>query len=473
MTKYLYGAAVQGIQGFIFQTNELKDIIGASELVEEICTDTCNDLIAKSTAIYTRAAGKIRCEFATKSDCEELVKIFPKTVSEKAPGVTLSQAVVKYEDENGYKKASQALEDALRVQRNIPMNSINIGLMGIKRSPQTGLPVIYGTGGLDDATNKKKKACDDARLKLMDDLYSKVDESKRPKSANIGRLTGLNDWIAMVHIDGNGLGQVFEQLGYDAAKCKKFSSDLDKATKEAAATAVKNISKKFNEEFYRIPILPVVLSGDDFTFICRASIAVDFVKEFLSLFEAETKEICKNGLTACGGIAFMKSSYPYYYAYDLAETLCGEAKTKSERKASCLMFHKIQDSFVEEWKAIEERELTPQKGLSFKYGPYYAEDSLKDRPTIKGLLDNVNKLDSKEGNAIKSHIRQWMTELHKSKSKAIQKANRVSSLLLNGDMKTLFDDTTLWKNDNATEFPAYDLLSLASVKFQDTKSEED
>ena len=35
---YLYGAAVQGIQGFIFQTNELKDIVGASELVEEICT---------------------------------------------------------------------------------------------------------------------------------------------------------------------------------------------------------------------------------------------------------------------------------------------------------------------------------------------------------------------------------------------------------------------------------------------------
>ena len=36
MTKYLYGASVQGIQQFIFQTNELKDIVGASELVEFI-----------------------------------------------------------------------------------------------------------------------------------------------------------------------------------------------------------------------------------------------------------------------------------------------------------------------------------------------------------------------------------------------------------------------------------------------------
>lgn len=38
MSKFLYGAAVQGIQSFIFQTNTLREIVGASELVEEICT---------------------------------------------------------------------------------------------------------------------------------------------------------------------------------------------------------------------------------------------------------------------------------------------------------------------------------------------------------------------------------------------------------------------------------------------------
>ena len=38
MAQYLYGAAVQGIQSFIFQTNKLRDIAGASELVNKICT---------------------------------------------------------------------------------------------------------------------------------------------------------------------------------------------------------------------------------------------------------------------------------------------------------------------------------------------------------------------------------------------------------------------------------------------------
>ena len=31
------GTSVQGIQGYIFQTNKLKDVIGASELVKDSC----------------------------------------------------------------------------------------------------------------------------------------------------------------------------------------------------------------------------------------------------------------------------------------------------------------------------------------------------------------------------------------------------------------------------------------------------
>jgi hypothetical protein len=32
--KYLYGASAQAIQNFIFNTSKLKEIIGASEIIE-------------------------------------------------------------------------------------------------------------------------------------------------------------------------------------------------------------------------------------------------------------------------------------------------------------------------------------------------------------------------------------------------------------------------------------------------------
>ena len=59
MSKYLYGAAVQGIQEFIFKTNELKHIVGASELVEQICTSAF-DAFAEHGDSIVRAAGNIR-----------------------------------------------------------------------------------------------------------------------------------------------------------------------------------------------------------------------------------------------------------------------------------------------------------------------------------------------------------------------------------------------------------------------------
>ncbi|MDE6843364.1 MAG: hypothetical protein K2J24_07560, partial [Muribaculaceae bacterium] len=96
---YLYGAAVQGIQGFIFQTNKLREIVGASELVEEICTqlfaktlypfstEPLKELQNDPNAILN-AAGNIKYIFTDEAKCRFVVRKFPKVVMEFAPGIT-------------------------------------------------------------------------------------------------------------------------------------------------------------------------------------------------------------------------------------------------------------------------------------------------------------------------------------------------------------------------------------------------
>ena len=81
---YLYGAAVQGIQNFIFQTDKLKRIGKASEIVEEICTTVFKDF-EKNGESVVRAAGNIKHLFYDRKSCEKAVKDFPRKVMEMAP----------------------------------------------------------------------------------------------------------------------------------------------------------------------------------------------------------------------------------------------------------------------------------------------------------------------------------------------------------------------------------------------------
>ena len=132
------------------------------------------------------------------------------------------------------------------------------------------------------------------------------------------------------------------------------------------------------------------------------------------------------------------------------------------------MFHKVQSSFVESFDEIVRKELTPCEGHSFAFGPYYIHEQDK-RWTVEKLLGLVALLKGKEGNAVKSDIRQWMTLMSEDVEKAGQKKKRVISLS-SGRLKDLFDTATL--KDERGAYPAYDMLALHSIHTLVTKKKK-
>ena len=141
MSKYLYGASIQGIQQFIFKTNKLKEIVGASSLVDNICKrdffefsglqkDDKNVLIATS--------GNIKA-ICNEDTCKRLVKEFPKHVASIAPGITLSQGVLKIENAQNIKELISKLEKALKVQRNKVAFPFETGFMALEPVSYTHL----------------------------------------------------------------------------------------------------------------------------------------------------------------------------------------------------------------------------------------------------------------------------------------------------------------------------------------------
>jgi hypothetical protein len=471
--KYLYGASVQGIQDFIFQTNELKNIIGASGLVEKICKETFDEYV-KNGHLIVEAAGKIKCMYTSESECEYAVKNFPKRVMEMAPGIIITQAVVELGSNS--EDAVDKLEEYLKIQRNKPAHSLLLGLMGIARSRRTGLPAVErdGISYIDEPTSKKHAEKKSVKTLCKNCLGDEVDYAKI--TFDIDKMTDKNDWIAIIHADGNGFGKITQSIGNDIDELKSFSKKLDNITKKAAQKAFAKLGISTNKN---IPFRPIILGGDDLTIICRADLAIKYTNEFLTKFEKESK-LLKNELesaglsklTMCAGIAFIKSSYPFYYGYDLAEQLCRHAKKEAKDNPvdglapSCLMFHKVQDSFVEDFDEIVKRELTPNTDISFKYGPYYLHDGCGKEKTVEFLLRKSEKLkNDKEGNAIKSHLRQWITLLSTNPEMAKQKAIRMKTIFNNDEF---IDVVTSIKN-GAT--PAYDILSLHSVIYQETKNQ--
>jgi hypothetical protein len=399
-----------------------------------------------------------------------------------APGITISQAVVTLD--NDFAKAIDDIEALLKEQRNKPSRNVTSGLIGIKRSNNTGLPVTNIKKGVfqDDSTIQKEAYQDTKGLCEKSFGTGKL-LTKRP-AYDISDITDKNDWIAIIHADGNGLGKVVQAVGKQKDVFREFSMQLDIATKEAAQKAFEAIESKFGDKKV-IPIRPVVLSGDDMTVIIRGDLAIDYTRAFISAFEDKTKEHIgeilrdqhvftedKDYLTACAGIAFIKSSYPFYYGYQLAEDLCGEAKkdTKAIYGAdtnylppSCMMFHKVQDSYIFDYKDIVERELTAKgDGLLFKAGPYYIHPQDSKR-TIDNLINASELLNSENGDGVKSGIRNWISLRLEDKSKADQRKDR---------MLQIFKDEAAIKlltNEDNNSCIAYDVLAYYTILNQQTK----
>ena len=490
--QYLYGASIQGIQEYIFRTNKLRDVVGKSDTVNDICSIAFNTMFGdvahgKVTPIVM-AAGNVKC-FLDEADCKKAVREFPKIVQDMAPGITFSQAVVKIEGEySSFEVAVQELERRLRAQHNRVTKSFTMGLIGIERNRRTGLPLVKAS---------KRSSAYRSTLNLYKKLFGQ--EVKNEKLClDTENITDQNNWIAIIHADGNGLGEVVAQVGKDSEKLRSFSRKLNEATIAAASTACKGV---FRDEYSAIR--PVVIGGDDLTVICRASKAVEFMRIYLDEFEKETKQrlhtdgnLLPDGmecLTACAGIAFIKSSYPFYYGYNLAEELCGMAKKDAKSKEiqgqqkiapSCLMFHKVQSSFVESYRDIVRKELTPctaigddDKEHSWVFGPYYltCNNASKEngrqavRWTIDKLLEQVDRLGKEENNMAKTDIREWMT-LMVSPERAAQKSKRVNSIGTNIN-KELFNEATREENrGGCLVSPAYDIMTLLTMSTQVTKS---
>lgn len=469
--QYLYGLTIHGIQRFIFETGKLKEIVGGSEFVEQVCGKLFQEAV-ESIGKYNKdnlivsAAGKVIYLFEEAASCQHIATTYVKNIKEKIPELTIVQAAVSL-NRRTMRDALELLDERLETQRSRMPTPHGMGLIISERARRTGKP-----GVKEDQDSDNPDALLD-RSQVVKQAFSGKNTLIEKIAPNQGitfptdleELAKEGNWIAVIHADGNSMGKIVQGLLREAEEQKKdvrnllskFSKKINEATQKATQSAFKQVvlpSTDLSKE--EPPLRPLLLGGDDLSLIIRADLALDFTHIFLQQFEANTKTLyselgipsLKNGLTACAGIAYIKRNYPIHYGMTLAESMSSYAKkvakavSGKESTPSCIAFHKVQSSFVEDYEEIIKRVLTADdnktgNAIRFDYGPYFLQPVSYGEVTYPSISDLLNwATEINKADAPKSNLRNWLATLHRNRPDA----DRLMKCILNrkGDyIKTL------------------------------------
>ena len=343
---FYYRYEAKGIQGWILATDKLRELVGGSAIIDDLGEQAkarARGLGLRDDDFISAAAGNATIRFGSRDALQKFAGAWPAEVAHLAPGLTLVQAWVSADNPNWLR----GLQESLHAARQCPVADLPEAGPWVERAPWTGRPadLLDGDGdrrvAVDRATFLKRRAHESSRRDFEDVLLNDGERFVRDADAELGE-----GWLAVVHADGNAVGELVMKKG-NPSEIQRFSSALTKATAAAAKAATDQVRRARTRGPKDVcPARPVVVGGDDVTIIVRGTDAIPFTRAFLQAFEGETRKRPEinglDGLTACAGIAFVKSGYPFHLAYELAEALCKEAKKVAKpRQASALAFARV------------------------------------------------------------------------------------------------------------------------------------
>jgi hypothetical protein len=361
----LTGIDVLGVQRYVFASNRLRDAVSASWLVHW-ATAGDGALDVSGGEVLLAGGGNAILRFSDPARARTFAAQYTRRLYEEAPGLEVVVAHRSY-DAGGLASGFQQLQvDLARAKLERIPSAPQLGISVIASCRITGLPAV----GLDprDQTAPLSRMV----LRWQDpEVYrramSRWDEfvDEREPFAfpldldEMGRTRGDTSLIGIVHIDGNGIG---ERISAWLRRCvdegrpdetvvgelRTFSAAIDVLARQSLDTVVKRVTGAISDARISgalpdlnfelchsggrvlLPLRPVLLGGDDLTFVCDGRIALDLAETAINTFTADIANL--GGVTACAGVAIVPAHAPFDRAYELAEGLCANAKAERRRQ---------------------------------------------------------------------------------------------------------------------------------------------
>jgi len=406
-----------GIQSYIFGSNVLKHNVGASELVRCATQDWVyqglvalgatnvdekgipNDQVAVekdnlvSELVYA-GGGNTVVLFRSSETARKFTQHLTRRAIREAPGL---QLVVSHREFDWDTQAlSQVvLETMERVRRKKQTSTASMPLLGLSVTADcqyTGLPAVSRNQDgkrISAEVKAKEDAFEPAHRRLTDSLP--LNGYEIPKDFDdFGRARGESSYIAVIHTDGNEIGWRITSIADKYPKpednrlyiraIRDFSRSVGEVAQEALNATYRQLIESIDSEGRiggivpvrdrKLPLRPIVMGGDDVTFVCDGRLGLTLTEFYLR--QATAKPLADGKpLSLRAGIAVVKTHFPFARAYALAEELCRSAKRYlHERKAppyseeglSAMDWHFAASGAVLDLEQIRKRDYTVEAG---------------------------------------------------------------------------------------------------------------
>lgn len=383
MARFLVATDTPGIKQFVFGTDALAEVRGASALLDRLNRFETEDLLSREPGVRITkvfAAGGTGQFIVMAPDRAHVQRALDQLAAhyrEQTGGEMWPLAGVAEwpgEDETDYCAAVRAAFDHLHLQRSLASGHPTVPTLPFVLECQStshlpAIPGVYPWGDerllLSQASRLKREESRQARggilwsgwMESLDSnggFLARSDELRYPDAEGIGkRAPGRRKgYVGLIYADGNAMGRLVQKLD-SREVCKAFSELVDGSIRDACYEALNKVCASEigearvaldrGENPGRLPANILLLGGDDLLVLLPADRALSFALQVTAAFERLTRErqaqlpeparqffadhgLADRGLTISCGVALGPARYPFYLLLDLAEELLRSAK---------------------------------------------------------------------------------------------------------------------------------------------------
>lgn len=433
-TKCIVVLGTVSVQRYIFQSNRLKEIIGASDLAKHWFDDGLIQAIKQTVSSLDRAAWKAykdnpsisQSEVPENTDADvniiyigggnaallckdkniavKVVERWSLNLLKNAPGLRVA---VGYSDvsDSLYEAYNKAMDNLNHCEEALPYGAELGCLPVVQTCSTTGLPASRRSKEenrreewISQSAGRKRERVSTAQESIRDEFEFVLKENQR-FAIELEKLGGGEgqSYMAVVHADGNEMGKLLNEAVQGTNEdndlflhyIRSFSASVSQLSKNAFEKTMQYYQdvlpslKGIKEHENIFPMRPIVYGGDDLTYVCDGRVGLHLTAYYLQEFAKEPIKVSgKNRhVDACAGVAIVHTKFPIAQAYLFADELCGLAKShrrdrkKGKSSGSWLDFQIIQAGATGSVSKLRSAQYRSLKGQTLHQRPYQVPET--------------------------------------------------------------------------------------------------